>query len=215
MKKIILIIVSILLILLALIIVKFKIEDNQRNEIIKSCDIVFGVRINQALMNKYILYGYKNGEIFEIESKTGSKNFESNYPSFNRVTGTDDLVTYFDYNTWYKLYTDLDYGETGQWGIGSDEKRVNLFKKYYDNYEYDINQKEVFDKIMNCIFEKHKNDSKRDYYSVKYYIVTKNNYYISMYENSKHCICKYDNTNNTLNKIIEYNSGDLLYFKEN
>ena len=106
------------------------------------------------------------------------------------------------------------YYGNGVWGIGLKKSDMELFEKYYNNYKYNLKDKEIFDKIVNIVLEKHDDD----YYTIDYFLITDSDYYIctnNMYQNEGQAIYKYDITKNTLNKILEWGSGDLLYFKQN
>ena len=210
MKKRILIIVTCIVLVVSYRFIKEYIE-NQR---LTQYDFVFGVNVfRDEFTTDHYLYGYKNGKMTKI-GNIHKKDMTNLY----RVTGTNKIATYFDYNTWIELYkktgsceTDSMYGEHS-WGICQGYE--NIFMSYYNDYKYDIKDKMIFDDIINCVLNNHEN--KREYYHVRDFFINKNNYYISMFEDGKDIIYQYDINSKTLKMIFELPSGaEIEYYKSN
>jgi hypothetical protein len=180
------------------------IDKIKMDKYLETYEIIVGRYHGGVFSGKHVLYGYKNNELIEIDDT-----YPRDQSNFKRIVGTDDLITYFDYDTWYQLYTDMDRAEYGKWGV--DQEHKNLLLKYYNNYNYDSKDKEVFDNMVKNVLEKHKYNA--SYYDLKYFFIVGDNYYLFMYENNEDIMYQYDNTTDTLIKLFVIPLGDdLEYF---
>lgn len=113
-----------------------------------------------------------------------------------RVSITQNIKTYFDKETWYEMYKENGYGSPFN---------DSLVSKYIINYKYNKKDKETFNKIISLIDD---NDIKY----IRYFIITKNNYYI--FNSLEEIIYRYDTENNTLVKFFELKKCNIDYFYE-
>ena len=74
-----------------------------------------------------IIYGIKDDEVGNINKLK----YTSNKEAFYRVFKGKEEISYFDYNTWHKMYEELNYMEC--YGCDEQEKAI---KKYQKNYKY-------------------------------------------------------------------------------
>lgn len=207
MKKILIIII----IFAVLVIIFDSTKNNIEN---KQYDFVIGVSVfRDEFKTDHYLYGYKDGKMTEIGNK-----HKKDQTNLYRVTGTNKIAAYFDYNTWQELYKETGTCETGtlngehSWGICQGYE--NVFLSYYNNYKYNAKDKMMFDNIINCVLNNHEN--KKGYYNVRNFFISKDNYYIYMYEDGKDIIYQYDGNNNELKMLHELPSGaEIDYYKSN
>ena len=175
----------------------------------KEYDFVFGVYNNKYNGGEKYLYGYKEGRLYKLDS-----DYKKDFRNFNRITGTTSIITYFDYNTWNKLYKDMkgseSYGNADykRWGIPMEYEDV--FMNYYNNYRYNPMDKEIFDDMVNELIFKHEADGESIKFS--YFFITKNGYYLDVYENEIKVLYKYDESNKSLIKLFELDSNDVIEF---
>ena len=214
MKKIIAIVLLLIIILILMNSKSNKNNTNATNEIeakinnlLETYDYLIGIRNSR---NKKVLYGLKDGQLSEIDA-----DYIANKSTFYRVTGTSQMITYFDYNTWYHLYEDVNHSEwfwDGYHGVGERDK--DIFQKYYENYVYNIGEKQVFDNIVRYVQGQHKNS--KDYYSIEYFFVREYNSYVAIYEHEVdgYVFYQYHNDTNTLVKLFDLNpSEEIEYFR--
>lgn len=207
MKKKILIIVMCFMFILAYNFIKEHMENMKHLQY----DFVVGVSVfRDNFRTDHYLYGCKNGKMVEIGNK-----YKSDKSNLYRVTGTNEITTYFDYNTWLELYKKTGNCETKvehSWGIC--EGYESIFMNYYNAYKYNAKDKMIFDDIINYVLNNHKNN--KENYAVKRFFINKDDYYISMNENGKYIIYKYDINNKTLNMFFELPKGaEIEYYKSN
>ena len=199
----------IIIVLIALIIGLHIAKVIGMNMRMKEYDFVFGVYNNKYNGGEKYLYGYKEGRLYKLDS-----DYKKDFRNFNRITGTTSIITYFDYNTWNKLYKDMkgseSYGNADykRWGIPMEYEDV--FMNYYNNYRYNPMDKEIFDDMVNELIFKHEADGESIKFS--YFFITKNGYYLDVYENEIKVLYKYDESNKSLIKLFELDSNDVIEF---
>ncbi len=146
-------------------------------------------------------FGIKNGTINQI-----SNSFKKDMSNINKIVRSDDMITYFSYDTWYNMYDEL--GRVDYCGICSEHYNETI-KKAHDKYDYKEKDLTVFNKILEIIGKKNESSL-----SFSYFIVTDNNYYLFTYEDT-HKIFKYNEDNNSLDLLLDLgNCSDMIYFYE-
>ena len=208
MRKIVVIIVVFLFVVITSYVLMYKSEkskkDTKINEYLKTYDILVGYEQTYMFSSERVLYGYKNGQLIKIDN-----DYPNDKSNFYEITGTNDFITYFDYDTWYKLYKEMDYTEYGMWGI--DEQHRELFMNYYNNYAYDSNDLAAFNKMLQFVAEKYKLNN--THYDLSCFIINENDYFLYVYVGDNHIMYHYNSDNNKLDKLFDSPEGGLAYFK--
>lgn len=199
-----------IIIVLALIILISIIAGIKESKINNSCDFVIGVStFHHEFDIDKDLYGYKDGELFKIKGK-----YKRDKSNFNYVFGTEELVTYLDYDRFMKLLDEMNGTSSADYKGMTIDTYVNghekTFEKYYNNYIYDSKDKNVFDNMINDLIKKHETED--SYYSAIYFFVKDNNYYLWVYSDKEYIMYEYKNK--TLNKLFGFNGNiSIEYFK--
>ena len=196
--------------IIMLIVGGFYLKAFMNNEELKKYDFLIGF---SAFKNNFVtdhyLYGYKDGKMVD----TG-KGYKKDGSKIYRITGTREIASYFDYDTWLKLYRDTSSCESSDtWGICSGYD--DIFYDYYNKYSYDAKEKAIFDEIVQYVVKKHENSS--GYYAFRYYLVDNDDYYALIYDDIE-ALYKYDVKNQKLDFIFEFNfpyGVELEYFNPN
>ncbi len=141
-----------------------------------------------------IIYGIKGDEVGIINKLK----YNSNKETFYRVFKGKEEISYFDYNTWHKMYEELNYLECD----GCD-KQETAIKKYQKKYKYKEAELETFKTILSL--------SNRTFNSyIRYYIVSGNDYLV--FNSKEEKLYKYNIENNTLDEFLELKTCDIDYF---
>ena len=150
--------------------------------------IVVGTSCSTEMFGTYKqTFGIKNGSVDEI-----SNSFSKDMSNINRIVRSDDMITYFSYDTWYNMYEKLGYVD--YCSICTEDYNRTV-KEAHDNYDYNEKDLTIFNKILDILDEKEKN-------SMIYFIVTDKNYYIFSYEGNNK-IFKYNEENNSLDLLLD------------
>ena len=201
--------IAIILIIIAIIYLALNFTDIKNNNLLKNYDFVIGTMDNNGpFSSNKKLYGFKDGKAEII----GDNFYYDGTSMPNVIAGTDEFVTYFDYDTWRELKEKATLGGgLGRFDIGNNN--IDILKEYDNNYSYDEKEKEVFNNMMNYILTNNLCD-KHNYHW--YYIVSNNNYYLCKNSESGYEVLKYDNDNNTLTNVINFTpQGEINYFQLN
>ena len=142
---------------------------------------------------KYI-YGIKNDVIGTINKLK----YTSNKETFYRVVKGKEEITYFDYNTWHKMYEELNYMEC----FGCDKQEEAIIK-YQKNYKYKETDLEVFKTILGLSNAKFNN-------YIRYYIVNGNDYFV--FNSLEEKFYKYNVEGNVLDEFLDVKTCDIDYF---
>lgn len=214
MKKRLVLVLGMLMVLVILVISVVTIINIKEQKVMKSCDLLVGVSIfHNEFKTEKILYGYKEGKLLKISNR-----FKTDESNFNYIIGTQDIAAYFDYDTYMDLYAAIGSGISSTEYRGMDidtpisRADKEKFYTYYSNYSYNLEEKQVFDSMIDSLIKKHESDDR--YYNVENFFVFDHEYYLYTYENGKTIMYKYEN--DALKKIFELTKGEsLLYFKKN
>ena len=99
--------IIIVIVILASIIAGFYLFKKFKADSIKSSYdyIVVGTGCTSEIFGNYThTFGIKNGTVKEV-----SDYFDKDKSNINRIVRSDDMITYFSYDTWYDMYDELGH----------------------------------------------------------------------------------------------------------